>query len=848
MYGELLFKAFSLQLCMLWIGGSEAVCLGVASCSCEANPSGIVVNCRDQNLDHVPAFVSGAGDQIYYELTLDSNAIRTIEGNAFAGIRIRRLVLTNNRLTDIAVDAFSGLERDLSELALEFDGSTAFPTEALSKLTMMESLEIVGYGKEALPPGALTSLSKLRTLTLTSGALRLLTPEDFTGQKSQLTSLNLRSNLFQEIPTAAISALENLSVLQLDLNRLFTIGTAAFDGASNLAILNLARNPVKVVELDAFSGLESTLRNLSLQQCQLSNEHLNAIIRLKSLVYLDISDNLFVDINDILKNMKFLQVLKAARNRITSLKGSTYSLASSLVVLQLEDNPLVSVASDSFNGLALLQELYLDGAQSLVLDKNSFTSQEDSLKLLSMRSTNLSSSSPWPAVSVLGALKTLWMSSCELPDVPDFALSRMSGLENLDLNNNAISKLTQRSLVGLSTSLVRLYLSGNKLRTLDECVFYEFQKLDILQLQLNNNPLECDCALKWLHDLLQPYKSNPSTQFRVMSLQWKCANLNAKLFTTLTDADFSTCQSVNQSAQCEDMEYTTTSPASAGASTTTPTESTKFVLALTDVTHDSILVTWTIPTSAVAREFNLMYVIDDRTTRVPPLPSDANQHSLTGLTPGGHYIVCLDMITSGSTITTCANTTTADGPRESNNIVAVIIGTSVAGGFVLVCATVVVIVVYLRRRGQRPMSPPQLVRAPTVGRQSKRYRKTKDGGDVDITLTAADCCEDPGEALVHTLVAMTDVEKDRLVNLLTSSMGSLDDLDRASSFRYVGARYGRMEAVNPYSSSTRDRHEYDEIPDSYYDEIKCEDEEVAEERESEGLATSVGGETLPISK
>lgn len=840
MFRGVLFKAFSVQLCMMWIGGAEAVCLGVASCSCEANPSGLVANCRDQNLDHVPAFVPDSASQIYYELTLDSNAIRTIEGNAFAGVRVRRLVLTNNRLASIAVDAFSGLEKDLSELAIEIDNSMAFPTVALSKLTVMNSLEIVGYGHETLPSGALTALSSLRTLTLTSGGLRYLTPEDFSTQKSQLTFLNLHSNLFQEIPTSAISVLTNLAVLQLDLNRLFTIGSAAFEGASSLAILNLARNPVTGVELDAFSGLESTLRNISLQQCHLSNEHLKAITRLKSLVYLDISDNLFDDIDDILKNMKFLQVLKASRNRITSLKRSTYSLmANSLMVLHLDDNPLVDVASDTFSDLTLLQELYLDGAQRLVLDEHSFASQESSLKLLSMRSANLSSS-PWSAVSVLGALKTLWMSSCKLTEVPDYTLSRMSRLENLDLNNNAISRLTQRSLAGLSTSLVRLYLSGNKLRTLDECVFYEFKKLDILQLQLNNNPLECDCALKWLHDLLRPYKSNPATHFRVMSLQWKCADLNGKLFTTLTDADFSNCPSGNQSTQCQHLEYTTPST----SSSSTPKQSTKLVLILTDVTHDSILVTWTAPPSAVAIEFNLVYVIDDRTTRVPSLPSDTNHHSLTGLTPNSHYIVCLEMVTSSFPITTCANTTTAGGPES--NISAIIIGTSLAGGFVLVCVTIVIVVVVFFRKRQQS-KPPQLVRAPTVGRQSKRFRKTKDEYDTTLTTTlTTDSCEDPGEALVHTLVAMTDEEKDRLVNLLTSSMGGLDELDRSSSYRYVGARYGPIDAVNPYCSSVRDRHEYDEIPDSYYDEIKCEDEEVAGV-ETEGEPTLVG-ETVDISR
>lgn len=814
---------------LLFSSGITAVgtsCL-VSGCSCELSSKGLVANCRNQRLKQVPVFnvKPGGSDVVYYEVTLDSNLIRSVEGKAFSEIKVKRLVLTNNPIGSIADDAFDGLETHLVDLSIQVDESVAFPTKALSSLHSLEILEIVGYAYEpALPPLALESLAKLRSLSLTAGQLSSLISADFTAQKERLSYLNLRQNQFGNIPTSALGALSNLTEVYLDANKIATVGRSAFEGVSKLRLLDLSRNDVTSVDQQAFTGLESTLSNLSLQSCRLGNAHLMAIIPLGSLTYLDISHNYIDKISEILANMQHLEVLKASGNRIASLKKSHYlSMSNSLKVLYLDSNPLDDVDSDTFAALGNLQELYLDGAKTLVLDANSFESQKNSLQLLSLRSVGLPNS-PWPAVSVLSAVRTVWMSTCGLTEVPDFAFRRMSQLENLDLNHNAISNLTQRSMHGLSNSLVRLYLTHNQLRSIDECVFNGFNKLDVLQLQLTNNPLQCDCGLKWLHDRLRPYKKDPATEFRVNALRWTCANLGGKLFVTLNDSDFRDCTTLNPEDKCEKLDITTPiDPTFSDLPTTAPTTATGNIkLRLTEVTHDSVLVSWW---TSLSGEFAVTCTEHDgdRAVSVAKPLSNASYYKLTGLSPQTRYIICLEVAMADRTESACDNTTTTGNP--GNGKLPVILAASLAaGGFVVLSLAAVLIYFSVRRfRQSRPHRPP-LIRSPTVGRQSKRYRRTNDRETTLTELGGSGSGGEvlPEEALIHTLVTMTDEQRDRVVTLLTNSINNLDDIDRKTSGSgYVGGpRYGRIDPVAARLSSSRDKHEYEEIPDTIYDELR----------------------------
>jgi len=55
-------------------------------------------------------------------------------------------------------------------------------------------------------------------------------------------------------------------------------------------------------------------------------------------------------------------------------------------------------------------------------------------------------------------------------------------LQTLDLSGNWLQQLTQRSLAGLHAHLEIIKLDNNRLSTLDRCVFYRFDNIDLLKV------------------------------------------------------------------------------------------------------------------------------------------------------------------------------------------------------------------------------------------------------------------------------------------------------------------------------------------------------------------------------
>jgi len=55
-------------------------------------------------------------------------------------------------------------------------------------------------------------------------------------------------------------------------------------------------------------------------------------------------------------------------------------------------------------------------------------------------------------------------------------------LQELDLRDNSLQRLTQRSLAGLHSHLENIKLENNRLTMLDHCVFYRFENMDFLKV------------------------------------------------------------------------------------------------------------------------------------------------------------------------------------------------------------------------------------------------------------------------------------------------------------------------------------------------------------------------------
>jgi len=75
---------------------------------------------------------------------------------------------------------------------------------------------------------------------------------------------------------------------------------------------------------------------------------------------------------------------------------------------------------------------------------------------------------------------TFWQNS--LRSIPDFTFMDVGRLQELDLRDNSLQQLTQRSLAGLHSHLENIKLESNRLTMLDHCVFYRFENMDFLKV------------------------------------------------------------------------------------------------------------------------------------------------------------------------------------------------------------------------------------------------------------------------------------------------------------------------------------------------------------------------------
>ena len=133
-----------------------------------------------------------------------------------------------------------------------------------------------------------------------------------------------------------------------------------FEKTPALEYLNMDRNPLFPLSKETFSGIEITLRNLSLQSCALTSQSLMAFLPLKNLERLKIQSNFFQRIRpeDLFSSMNKLLVLDLQRNQLIELPSQ---FPSSLRELELGNNRLTTIpfSNETFEHLSRLITLDL---------------------------------------------------------------------------------------------------------------------------------------------------------------------------------------------------------------------------------------------------------------------------------------------------------------------------------------------------------------------------------------------------------------------------------------------------------------------------------------------------------
>ena len=728
-------------------------------CQCEVNDQNQrIINCRHKQLQRVPEFTNTS--EPVYELTLYGCMIKELPANAFSVLNVERIDLSENPITTIHRDAFSGIGDTLTDLVLHVDrfNPPDFPTSALATLPLLKMLHISKFDMPTLPNGAITALSSLVELSITESNLEEISSNDFSSQQNSLEILHLKSNALHQFPTQALGVLSALKKLDFTLNGITgDIPTNAFINNAQLQEIDLSNNQIYPIREGAFSGITNTLKTLHMRSNKLTRFDLDKIGTLRVLEDLDLSYNRdLTAIGDgAFSNMHQLKKLSLHGCYIGNLaEGSFSGIKDSLLILQLAENRITTIGPGTFSGFAKLQDLFLDH-QSLenVLGTDTFKGLESVLRELSLEGTEFFTKN-WPAVSSLASLTKLKVKNNQIDSVPDFALEKLTQLQTLDLSLNRITEITQLSLTGPQNSLTSIELGTNMLTTLNECSFYGFTQLK--HIGLPDNPLYCDCKLKWLRLWVDTNYGDLEKEI----LYWKCNTPdkhNNKRFVTLTVQELEDeCTTTPSPIQCE--VFTSTSSTTKLSSTITQTSTTgstttdsipnptihPLMVNVSDVTDTTGKVHWDTENIHGIEGFEIDVTLKDSNTAVSSHETDKydRDYLLQDLDVATDYKVCVTMwilfggVSKAEIGCVDFSTKNTNSPIvQGKGNTSVILG-AVLGVLAVIVVLMIVVAIALKCRGKSVSSAfANLTKKrpaksgssgmPTMGDNSKRFSKDK---------------------------------------------------------------------------------------------------------------------------
>lgn len=485
-------------------------------------------DCSSLNLRNIPSHLPSS----IHTLDLSQNRLQNLTDDSLLSYTtIHHLKLRSNQIELIRPGLFRDMSHlrvlDLSRNSLDVYG--ALKTH-VGPLPSVQSLDLSGNGLfTGMSDYFLRDAPALTNLSLNGNSITKICRDTFNGSQA-LRNIDLHNNVIIEIEEGAFESLTHLSELDLSVN---SISCIMDFNLFQLKTLNLSKNSMSNFQT-AESEQDFELLYLDLRENKIL--YFPVLPQKNKVMYLDLSRNLLRSVNcsgpvEELENLKDCGYLFADReldshcvdeqhqdlpklmyldlsyNQLKTVPSSFFGSMNALETLNISNNCLQSfrVSADgplnslrtldiSFNNLqhveleektlTALEVLHLQGNSLRVLDANIF-SKLPSIHSLHLQQNRLSICPSPPAdgcvsLASLPTLRYLYLSENSLLSVPQNAF-RGSPLLILDLSLNPGVEMDAGALSGLETSLARLYLSGNQLRTLavDFTLFGNLKSLDL---------------------------------------------------------------------------------------------------------------------------------------------------------------------------------------------------------------------------------------------------------------------------------------------------------------------------------------------------------------------------------
>uniref|UniRef100_A0A8C1DLB2 Leucine rich repeats and immunoglobulin like domains 1 n=1 Tax=Cyprinus carpio carpio TaxID=630221 RepID=A0A8C1DLB2_CYPCA len=294
-------------------------------------------------------------------LDLSNNDITELREHCFpAGLQIKDLHLSSNKIVHLEFGAFKNLAGSLQILRLSRNRLTQLPVKGLElpKLTQLElsrnklrliegltfqglsSLEVLKLQRNnisKLTDGAFWGLARMRVLHLDYNSLREVNSGSLYGLES-LLQLYLSNNSISNFNPEGWGFCERLRELNLSYNNLTKLSEGGFSKLVNLNSLRLGHNSISHITEGAFRGL-SSLRTLELDHNDISGT--------------------IEDTNGAFTGLENLNKLTLFGNKIKSVAKKAFSGLEALEHLNLGENAIRSIQPEAFSKMKNLRYLHI---------------------------------------------------------------------------------------------------------------------------------------------------------------------------------------------------------------------------------------------------------------------------------------------------------------------------------------------------------------------------------------------------------------------------------------------------------------------------------------------------------
>ncbi len=300
-----------------------------------------------------------------------------------------------------------------------------------------------------------------------------------------------------QVPHKVIQKLGSVRYLDLSGNGFSSISDHTFSQSKNLLHLNLRFNKITTLSKHLFDCSHVPyIQRIFLSFNQLKEIKDLTFTRLKSLEFLELNENLIETIHKrAFEDLTNLRILNLAGNKISILKDEAFQNLPRLQILDLSYNRLTSINLDAFEQLGTLSSFRINLSHNNI--QKLISQHEDSSESLSPSSRE---TSPHGSTHTFNRPQSSPPEDHQDDEVesnedddhhphrPILTALSSSSIESIDLSHNNISYISPYFFSPISSTLIELDLSDNRLQNL---TLEHLSGMRFIQfLKLSNNQLD----------------------------------------------------------------------------------------------------------------------------------------------------------------------------------------------------------------------------------------------------------------------------------------------------------------------------------------------------------------------